>query len=612
MADEKVIRISADASGFGAEMNRMSDNAKKAFSDIGLDSLFDEADKQFDKFEDKVKSITEELRSKQKEANDDFDRRKSEGGGNEYHQRSIGVEQDDYNKRHDKAISEWEKFVDKLKKTLDKNNPKDGESSSSSTDSSNKKIEDTLTSAMGRGGQSIGDSIGRMLPGDMGRMLGKNLGNLLGKGGQSLGRGMAGGFGGGGAGGGMAAGEAAAGAEGGAAAAGGGAAMGGALAAAGVVAVVAAVALAIKQLYGMGMEDWKTESKVNSTFNINRDTFGKGGDVFGMDNKEYKEFILSAAKSRGSATNIEDIAKKEMSLIKGYGLSDNEVQSFDKFNYQDVNQRDGTMVIVDILSRAEKDGILGVSGGDFSRLPEKIEQVSNIMAFQKMSGEKVDSVGAVNFMQAGAQIGGRFGDDRASEVYGRMNESIKNPGNPGMKAYIYEMLRKANPNASFTDLQGQMENGASGENLKAILPSIAKMPQGEMRRMVLYQLTKNMQDAIRLDNAGSLDAMISGVDNKGISSGQAQSKYNEAMNRTEANQAAMDQLGKIINNGLTDFGEKYIARPWNDMVRGMMQGNGKDWGKAGVMMWNPAIGYMMNGGFNSNSGENAVTPKAPH
>jgi predicted oxidoreductase len=84
------------------------------------------------------------------------------------------------------------------------------------------------------------------------------------------------------------------------------------------------------------------------------------------------------------------------------------------------------------------------------------------------------------------------------------------------------------------------------------------------------------------------------------------------MNRTEANQAAMDQLGKIINNGLTDFGEKYIARPWNDMVRGMMQGNGKDWGKAGVMMWNPAIGYMMNGGFNSNSGENAVTPKAPH
>lgn len=609
MADEKVIRISADASGFGAEMNRMSENAKRAFSDIGLDNLFDEADKQFDKFEDKVKSITEELRQKQSEANEQFNSRKDNSGGNDYYKRSVGAEQDNYNERHDKAISEWEKFVEKLRKTLDKAGGKDDSSGGSSeVNPENKKIQDTLSSAMGRGGQSIGEDIGRMLPGNMGKMLGKNLGNLLGKGGETLGRGFGGGAVTGGE---VAAGAAGEGAAGGAA---GAAGMGGALAAAGVVAVVAAVAMALKQLYGMGMEDWKTESKVNSTFNINRDTFGKGGDVFGMDNKEYKEFILSAAKSRGSANNIEDIAKKEMSLVKGYGLSQNEVQSFDKFNYQDVNQRDGTMVIVDILSRAEKDGILGVSGGDFSRLPEKIEQVSNIMAFQKMSGEKVDSVGAVNFMQAGAQIGGRFGDDRAGEVYGRMNESIKNPGNAGMKAYIYEMLRKANPNASFTDLQGQMENGASGDNLKAILPSIAKMPQGEMRRMVLFQLTKNMQDAIRLDGAGNLDAMLGSVGNKGISSGQAQTKYNEAMSRTETNQAAMDQIGKIINNSLTDFGEKFIARPINDMTRGMMQGNSKDWGKAGMMLYNPAMGMMMNGGFNSNSGaaENAVTPKAPH
>ena len=601
MADEKIIRISADASGFGAEMNRASEDAKRAFSDVGLDGLFAEADKHFDRFEDKIKSITDELKNKQREANDDFDRRKTENTGNEYYKRTIDTEQKDYNERHDKAVSEWEKFVEKLSKTLNKKGLGDSEKSSEASgksSDSNDELKTALTRSLGQGGQDIGNSIGRMLPGDMGRSLGRTIGNMLGKGGRSIGESIS------------SSGEVAAGSEaaGGEAAAAGG---GGAIATLGVVAVVAAVAMAIKQLYGMGMEDWRTESKVNSTFNIDRDTFGKGGDTFGMANKEYKEFILASAKSRGSANDIENYSRRSMSLIKGYGLSDNEAQSYDKFNYQDVTKRDGTMVIVDILDRAEKQGILGVSGGDFSRLPEKIEQVANIMSIQKMSGEKVNSLAAVNFMSAGAQIGGRFGDDRAGEVYGRMNESIKNPSNPGMKAYIYQMLRKNNPNASFTDIQGMMEDGASGENLKAILPQISKMPQGEMRRMVLFQLTKNMQDAIRLDGAGNLDAMIGSVDSKGISSTDAQKKYNEAMKRTETNQSSMDQLGKIIHNSLTDFGEKFIARPANDMVRGMMQGNAKDWGKGAMLLMNPALGMGMGNGFNSNTGakSNAVTPK---
>ena len=613
MADEKIIRIGADASGFGSEINRMSQEAKNAFSDIGLDSLFEDADKQFDKLEDKIKNISDELRNKRKEADDFFDKKRSSNEGNDYYQRTISSEQDDYNKRHEKAISEWEKFVEKLRKTLNKNNDVNDDGSNNDSGGSNKKLENTLSRVFGNAGGELGQTIGRILPGNMGNILGRGLGNILSRGGANIGRTIAGGIEGAEGGAAVGGAETAAGSGAGGAAAGGG--MAAAMSVAAVAAVVVAVAAVIKQLYGMGIDDWRTESKVNATFNIDRDTFGKGGDDFGLDNKEYKEFFLQAAKSRGSAQNIEDIGRKELSLIKGYGLSQGEVQAFDKFNYQDVRGKDGTAVIIDILSRSEKQGILGVSGGDFSRLPEKIEQVSNIMAFQKMSGEKVDSLAAVNFMAAGSQIGGRFGDDRASEVYGRMNESIKNPSNPGMKAFIFEMLKKANPGASFTDLQGMMENGASGDNLKAILPSIAKMPQGEMRRMVLYQLTKNMQDAIRLDKAGNLNAMINGVDNKGVGSAEAQSRYNEAMKRTENNLAALDQLGKIIENKLTDFGEKYIARPFNDMMRGIMQGNTNDIMRAGSLFITPMATPFIPQGFNSNTGQggnNVVTGKPTH
>lgn len=566
MADEKIIRITADASGVGAEMDRTAASVQRAFSDIGLDDLLSDADKQFDKIGDKIKAISDELKNKLKDANDEFERRKSDSGGNEFYQRSIQGSQDDYNKRHEKAMSEWEKLADKLSKKSARTEKGGGSGEESSQQSGeNSEFKNIIARSIGQSGQDLGGFVGRLFPGDMGRSLGKGLGNILNRGGSGMVRGL----GTGGTAAEVGAGEAAVGGE---AATGAGAA-GGSMAALGVVAVVAAVALAIKQLYGMGMEDWRTESKVNATFDINRDTFGKGGDAFGLSNTDYKEFILSAAKSRGSATNVQDIARKELSFMKGYGLNEGEVRNFDKFNYQDITGRDGTMVIVDILTRAEKQGILGVSAGDFSRLPEKIEQVGNIMAYQKMSGEKVNSLDAVNFMSAGSQIGGRFGDDRASEVYGRMNESIKNPSNPGMKAFIYEMLKKSNPNASFTDIQGMMENGASGENLQAILPQISKMPQGEMRRMVLFQLTKNMQDAIRLDGAGNLDAMLKSSRDMGVTPQEAKSRYDQAMERTATNQAAMDQLGKIISNSLTDFGEKYIARPFNDMIRSGLKGD---------------------------------------
>lgn len=588
MADEKVIRISGDATGFGNEINRAAKDAKEAFADIGLDEIFEKADRQFDNLQEKIQSISDELKREKQEADDLFNRRREEAGDDRDARKENVNDQIDYNKRYSEALQKWQDFLDKLEDAIDKanqnannsgnagggsggngggsggngggggnNNPNNPNNPNSPNNPQNNI---NLARLLGSGGSTIGNAIGRILPGDVGRQLGSGLGSLLEMGGSRLGGSLA------------ASGTAA-------------------LPVAAVAGIVIASVAALKMLYGMGQEDWRTESKVNTTFAIDRNTFGKGGDKFGLGNVEYKEFILQAAKSRGLASDIEDVAKKELMMMRGYGVNQQQAQSFDKFTFQNVSGKNSADIIVEILARSEKQGILGVSQNDFSRLPEKIEQVSSIMSFQKMSGEKVDSLSALNFMSAGNQIGGRFGDDRAHEVYGRMNESIRNPSSAGMKAYIFEMLKRANPGASFTDLQGMMENGASTDNLRALLPQIAKMPQGEMRRMVLRQLTGgNQQDANRLDNAGSLSAMINALDQKGLSAQDTQSKYDEAMKRTETNLAAMDQLGKIIENKLTDFGERYIYRPFNDMVRGGMNGDYKSvFNSFGQMMSTPFI-----------------------
>ena len=614
MADEKVIRISGDATGFGNEINRAAKDAKEAFADIGLDEIFEKADRQFDNLQEKIQSISDELKREKQEADDLFQRRREEAGDDRDARKDNVNDQIDYNKRYSEALQKWQDFLDKLEEAIEKanqnannggnggggsggnnnnngggggggggnNNPNNPNNPNSPNNPQNNI---NLARLLGSSGSTIGNAIGRILPGDVGRSLGGGLGNLLEMGGSRLGGSLA--------------------ASGAAA-----------LPIAAVAGIVVAAVAALKMLYGMGQEDWRTESKVNTTFAINRDTFGKGGDKFGLGNVEFKEFILAAAKSRGVATDIEDIAKKELMMMRGYGVNQQQAQAFDKYTFQNVTGKNSADIIVEILARSEKQGILGVSQNDFSRLPEKIEQVSSIMSFQKMSGEKVDSLSAMNFMTAGNQIGGRFGDDRASEVYGRMNESIRNPTSSGMKAYIFEMLKRANPGSSFTDIQGMMENGASSDNLKALLPQIAKMPQGEMRRMVLRQLTGgNQQDANRLDSAGNLSAMINALDQKGLSATDTQSKYDEAMKRTETNLAAMDQLGKIIENKLTDFGEKYIYRPFNDMIRGGMEGNySKMFGNAAYLTTMPTTltNQAVKTGWNWATGtgkDNKVTPK---
>jgi hypothetical protein len=217
------------------------------------------------------------------------------------------------------------------------------------------------------------------------------------------------------------------------------------------------------------------------------------------------------------------------------------------------------MIIADLLLRSEKNGILGVSGNDFSRLPEKISAIGDIMAMQRGNGETVDSNFATSMAIAGDKIGGRFGDDRLGESLGRIDSSIKNPTNGGMRAYIYQMLQRANPGGSYTDIMGQMENGASGENLKAILPQIAQMQQGEMRRMVLFQLTKNWQDAIRLDNSGSLEEMIKATNGMKSSDSDINAKFNSIKTRAEEGITNWDKLKTTITSGIQDAGREMLG-----------------------------------------------------
>ena len=467
MSDEKKIRVSVtgDASALNAEIDRATTEMRGSFEDIGLEDILDQADKKFDKINDKIKAINDAFKEQHEKAGKYFDER-GEHTTNDFGKNKNEKDREQYFKKEQEAWDKWSKLADLMQK---RTVGKDGEPSKGLDDGSG-------------GSGNLGKGNSKQRAGILARMIsrveGGNVQGAIGEGIQGEGGLMASsGMG-----------------------AGGAMVVGGAL-----VAVVGLISEAIK----LGYEGVKLENKIDAKKKLDYSGgFGDGGVTMGVSVNEFKEFtIQQMANMRTydmSQNKFENEIYTRLGLNKAYGLQSNEVASFDKFKQQDVNAANGSEIIADILIRSEQSGILGVNGEDFSLLPQKIETVANLLSSQKQDNIRIDSNFALGMMQSGHDIGGRFDDDRASDVFGKISSGIKSPGSPGMKAFIFSMIQKANPRNSYVENLAQQEGGLTAENIKAIMPQIDKIPQGDFKRMVIKSLFSGLrwQDAIQLDATG--------------------------------------------------------------------------------------------------------------
>lgn len=534
------IRLDADASGLNQAAREAKENFRSAFDEISDYDILSNADKAFEKTEERVEAIKKKLEEMRKEMHDSID---DSRGGNAFGKAKIRNEEGN---KIDTQFNELVKRFERYVKALEKHNQQTGSSGGGFDPMKGyDKYKDKMTPEqysawMQKQHDQKAQNMMRMQdeknsPSALARMGAQSLqGNGAGAlqtGAQSV----LGGFGLGA----------------------GGMLLGG--------AIVGALIMGFKKLFDEGLKLSRAESRSNML--VENKFSGFTGDYndrdTGLSNSDLVGSGVRVAKSRGfGGENLAMDARNRKYLENAYSLSEGETGGLDRFYKYDKpeSRRDGSMIIADLLLRSEKNGILGVSGNDFSRLPEKIASIGDILSMQRGNSERVDSNFATSMVVAGDKIGGRFGDDRLGESMGRIDSSIKNPGNAGMRSYIFQMLQRANPGSSYTDIMGQMENGASGDNLKAILPNIAQMQQGEMRRIVLYQLTKNWQDAIRLDASGNLNEMMKATNGMKSSKGDIDEKFNQVKTRSGEGLTNLDQWQNTIESAIEKAGGVLIGR----------------------------------------------------
>lgn len=558
---EKVIRLSVEDSGFSSAVNRMGDNMRQAFENMGLNDILQEADQKFTTLSEKIKFINQEI-GQMKSANwdelaDEMKNVRAGHGTDEDKNKEIkrlDTETEKQNKSLDKVVESLEKFTTKVEKLPPRNGEDDGENDGGGDegDSGGSGKGGGRTSRRSRGNAT--DIIRNFLGNgrkSMGRVSLDNIPKSLENVATTMARSL------------------------------------------GAVGIVVAAAIAAgAYLAKKGYEDLRDENKLRARFDLG-DDFADTGEVgrLGMSRKDFRALALSTSETRRSGFDIESQAIQRGTLMNAYGLQAGQISGLDQFYRAGANgentldtdgQMDALRIIQSVLVRSDQQGLLGVSRGDFTMLPEKIAQVQGIMQMQFANNERVNGNSAVNFIMAGQQIGGRFGDQRAGEAYGRIDQSIKNPGGPGMRAFIFDMLRRANPSGSYTDIMGQMEGGATSENLQAILPTISKLPQGEMRRMVLFQLTKNWQDANRLDQSGNLESMLQTLKQQPISDAQAQKQFGTSRDRSDKLTTEWDKTLKTLGNDVSEIG-KHVANGAEWLLKhppsGIFSGYGENTGK---------------------------------
>jgi len=528
MAD-KVLRFTAEDSGYGQTIDRMAGKLRTAFSNTGMADILQEADAKFTNFSDKIKYIKTQLNEVK---NQNELERKGEVGEAviENHRTGYKRSDDAVQKEVSRAYEKEERSINRLVESLDKL----GEKVEDADDHrSEQHVEEKQVLIAGRAGGGAREEGGSGLG-----LLGTSLATAIGF---------------------------------------------------GLEQIASRILGAASNSISTGFDIARNELAINRQFQYNsNDTNGeivRNGATkgitrrdelssLGMSKTDLIKLVSATAASRRSGDNISNEVFNRLELAGSYGISQESISGLDRFyrrqnggGIMDRSGLDATSTISEILSRADRQGILGVSKNDFTMLPEKIGQVTSLMAQQYSRSERTDANAAINLMLAGQRIGGRFADDRSADTFGKLGEAISSPKGPGSRAFILEALRRANPGMSPLELEAQMQNGLSADNVKTIFPAIQHVRSREMRGRIFQQaFGLDAQSALRMADSGNLSSLMQQMGQQPGTPAELEAQRNAVRGRAVEHTTASDQLTSQFSNSVTSFGES-VARFVNGIFR---------------------------------------------
>lgn len=203
---------------------------------------------------------------------------------------------------------------------------------------------------------------------------------------------------------------------------------------------------------------------------------------FGLSGADFLTYSKGVGKSLGRA-NMGDSAINQLAIEKRFGLEDgslNDLNKTSRMGSYGKNGRgergiDSSGIVAGMVTELKSSNAYGFKSGDFSLLGEKISDLSSIMeSFGENSEGGMGGATASNLISAFSRVGGSFADQRQVGSIGQIDKSIRNPNSEFSQAMMFRAIKAQDPDQSLFDIMKRQEQGATPQNITAVMDVLGK------------------------------------------------------------------------------------------------------------------------------------------
>jgi hypothetical protein len=228
--------------------------------------------------------------------------------------------------------------------------------------------------------------------------------------------------------------------------------------------------------------------------------FGRAGlnrrdrSTYGFKEEEFIQRIMPTARAAGTSSNINERILDMMALERGTGVDNQQIVQMERLSRAMNISGGSTGMMQAIFGAMSGTGAFGKGDKDLTRMNELAQTFTQFQEAQFLRSGNISSGNP--FLNIRSRLEGtgeaKFKrDDYAAQTIGNLNMGLAGGGSPEANAIKMDILRRANPNKGYFELQAEMEKGIGAKGLMGGIMDMVNASGGDINQksILLNQLT---------------------------------------------------------------------------------------------------------------------------
>lgn len=231
---------------------------------------------------------------------------------------------------------------------------------------------------------------------------------------------------------------------------------------------------------GVELEDATQDASRVTGTNIQSITGGNMSGLYnmGLNTAEANRAMISIARSIGtSGQNTSGLMQAEFGAGLEQGGFQPVLQGFKYYSDQNKSGADAMQrQIAEMVGILDNSQLINAKAGDFTRMGEAVQLVSQVDAMQAQRANNVDLRTSAGVVAGLERIGGTFRGEAGMAKFQQIDRGITTPDNQFKEAVVLRALMESDPNMSMRELRKRQQMGATDpRNFDAVMKKLQDM-----------------------------------------------------------------------------------------------------------------------------------------